>query len=376
MECTVPQGVLYYVMKTYNLPPSLSPLASSLIAVFTNCAIETSIIFLPLFAQDIGASKLDIGIIGGAYGIAYAASSWFFGHRSDRKGRVFYIRLGLGLGILALAAQTMANSAISLMVIRSVVGLCLGISAAALMAYNFEAGGSTGRFASFGSLGWLLGAIVAIFVPSYYKLFLISAVSCALGFLTSLLLKEHQDRIPLEPVTLDVFRRNTRIYVPFFLRHTGANMAWVVLPLFFASLGASKPWIAILSGINTGGQFIAMMFVERFKEARLFVAGFALSALVFLSYGLSTYYLQLIPVQALLACSWSCLYVGALLLLLRNNEERATATGILFSTISMSGAIGPFLGGLVAQLWGYQPLMFLSAALSLSGLGMAITRPR
>ena len=363
-------------MRTYSLPPSLSPLASSLIAVFTNCAIEASVIFLPLFAQDIGASRLDIGVIGGTYGIAYAASSWFFGHRSDRKGRVLYVRLGLGLAIMALAAQAMANSPVSLMGIRAVVGLCLGISAAALMAYNFESGGSTGRFASFGSLGWLLGAIIAIFIPSYYKLFLLSAASCTLGFLTSLFLKEHENRVPLEPVTVDVFRRNTRIYIPFFLRHTGANMAWVVLPLFFASLGASKPWIAILSSINTGGQFIAMMFVEKFKEARLFITGFALSALVFLSYSLSTHYLQLIPVQALLACSWSCLYVGALLLLLRNNEERATSTGILFSTISMSGAVGPFLGGLVAQLWGYQPLMLLSAALSIAGLGMAIPRSK
>ncbi len=363
-------------MEKYNLPPSLSPLASSLIAVLTNCAIETSIIFLPLFAQDIGASRLDIGIIGGAYGIAYAASSWFFGHQSDRKGRVLYIRLGLGLGIMALAAQTLASTSLLLMGIRAAVGLCLGISAAALMVYNFEAGGSTGRFASFGSLGWLLGAVIAIFVPSYHKLFLISAVSCALGFLTSLLLKEHENRVPLEPVTLDVFRRNTRIYVPFFLRHTGANMAWVILPLFFASLGASKPWIAILAGINTGGQFIAMMFVDRFRESRLFIAGFVLSALVFLSYGIVSHYLQLIPVQALLACSWSCLYVGALLLLLKNNEERATSTGILFSTISISGAVGPFLGGLVAQLWGYQPLMFLSASLSLAGLGMAMSRRR
>lgn len=347
-----------------------------LIAAFSNCAIETSIIFLPLFAQDIGASKLQIGIIGGTYGITYAASSWFFGRQSDKKGRVSFIRLGLGLSVLALATQTMADNPVVLIGIRALVGLCLGISAAALMAYNFEAGGSTGRFASFGSLGWLLGAVIAIFIPSYHKLFLISAASAGTAFLISLSLKEPQNRIQLEPVTMDVFRHNTRIYIPFFLRHMGANMVWVMLPLFFASLGASKPWIAVLSGINTGCQFIAMMFVERFRESRLFVLGFGLSALVFLLYALVNNYLQLIPVQMLLASSWSCLYVGALLLLLKNNEERATSTGILFSTISISGAAGPFLGGLVAQLWGFQPLMYFAAGLSLAGLGMATLRPR
>lgn len=347
-----------------------------LIAALSNCAIETSIIFLPLFAQDIGASKLQIGIIGGTYGITYAASSWFFGRQSDKRGRVFFIRLGLGLSIPALAAQTLVTSPTMLVGIRAIVGLCLGISAAALMAYNFEAGGRTGRFASFGSLGWLIGAVIAIFIPSYQKLFIISAACASTAFLISLSLREPEDRIPLEPVTIDVFRHNTRIYIPFFLRHMGANMVWVMLPLFFASLGASKPWIAVLSSINTGGQFIAMMFVERFRESRLFVLGFGLSALVFLLYAFVNNYLQLIPVQMLLASSWSCLYVGALLLLLKNNEERATSTGILFSTISISGAAGPFLGGLVAQLWGYQPLMYFAAGLSLAGLGMATMRPR
>jgi len=113
-------------------------------------------------------------------------------------------------------------------------------------------------------------------------------------------------------------------------------MVWVVFPLFMASLGASKSWIAILSGINTGGQFICMVFVDKLRESRLFILGFILSSAVFLAYAQCTGYLQLIPVQVLLAVAWSCLYVGALLLLLRKNEERATATGILFSTISIS----------------------------------------
>jgi predicted MFS family arabinose efflux permease len=97
---------------------------------------------------------------------------------------------------------------------------------------------------------------------------------------------------------------------------------------------------------------------------------------VFLIYSQSTGYLQLIPVQVLLAAAWSCLYVGALLLLLRNNEEKATATGILFSAVSLSGTVGPFLGGLVAQLWGYSALMYIAAGFSLAGLGLAAIRSR
>lgn len=344
---------------------------SGLVSLFTSCAVEASLIFLPLFAEEIGASKLEMGIMGSAGGVSYFVSSWLFGRQSDIRGRVLFIRLGLGLSLAAFAAQALVVNALTLIFIRALVGFCLGISSAALQAFNFETGGSTGKFASLGSLGWLMGDAFAFFVHSYYVLFLLSAASCSIAFVISMTLKEPAIRKSLRPDTFLVVRRNLKVYLPFFVRHLGANMVWVVFPLFLASLGASKPWIAVLSAVNTGGQFIAMMFVERLKESRVFLLGFLLSALVFLAYSQATSFIQLLPVEALLALAWSSLYVGALLLLLKNNEERATSTGILFSTISLAGAAGPFLGGMVAQFWGFRPLMYFAAGFCLAGFGIA-----
>lgn len=358
----------------------LSRLVSSqgagLATLLTNLAIETSLIFLPLFAQELGASELQVGIIGGAYGVAFFLSSMAFSRQADVKGRLLFVRVGLGLGTLAFAVQTLVGDPFTLMLARALVGFCLGISSAALIAYNYEIGASTGRLASFGSLGWLLGAVVAIFIQSYDSLFLLSSASCALAFAVCLLLNENGSRFAMRATTLEVVRRNLRVYVSFFLRHLGANMVWVVFPLFLASLGASKAWIAVISGINTGGQFVAMMFVEKLRESRLFPLGLFLSTLVFLVYSQTTRYSQVIPVQVLLAVAWSCLYVGALLLLLRKNEARATSVGFLFSIISLTGAVGPFLGGLVAQFWGYAVLMYIAAGLCLLGLGVATVRAR
>jgi len=365
---------------------SWSSHGAQLVTLFTNCALETSVIFLPLFADKIGSSKLQIGIIGSAFAIAYAISSWFFGRQSDIKGRLLFIRLGLVLAIAAFAAQALVVNPLTLMIARAFVGLCIGITVAALMAYNFEVGGSTGRFASFGSLGWFVGDVIAILFHSYIGLFLLGSVSCGAGFVVSLSLKEPERRLaprsaavsgnsqPAKPNTMQVTRRNILVYVPFFLRHLGATMVWVVLPLFFASLGASTVWIAVLSSINTGGQFVAMLFVERFREYRLFLLGFIFSAIVFLVYSQATNFVQIIPVQVVLALAWSCLYVGALVLLLKNNEEKATSTGILFSTTSIAGAIGPFLGGMVCEFWGYQPLMYFASGLCVSGLMIASMR--
>ncbi len=360
---------------------------AQLITLFTNVALETSVIFLPLFASEKGATNLQIGIIGSTFAIAYALSSWFFGRQSDIKGRLFYIRLGLALSIGAFAIQALTGNPLTLMIARAIVGLCVGVSVAALMAYNFESGGSTSSFASFGSLGWFVGDIIAISFHSYVGLFLMGSVSCGLAFVISLSLKE-PERIPtktapgiannsaVKPDTLKVFRRNILVYIPFSLRHLGATMVWVILPLFLVTLGASAMWIAIIACINSGGQFVAMMFVERFSAYRIFILGILFSALVFLGYSLATNFVQIIPVQILLALAWSCLYVGALVLLLKNNEERATSTGILFSSMSIAGAIGPFLGGMVSEYFGYHILLYCASAICAVGLGIAAMRAR
>jgi MFS family permease len=345
---------------------------SALISLLTNFSIETSLIFLPLFAQSLGASRFEIGIIAASYGLAYFASSWIFGRQSDLSGRLIFIRIGMGTAIVALGVQVFATNPLILMLVRALVGLCLGMSTAALMAYNFEVGGNTGKLASLGSLGWLLGDSTASFIHNFHTLFLLGAAASGIAFIVSMLLREPQNRYSLRPNITQVTRRNLRIYFSFFLRQLGANMVWFILPLFMVSLGANETWIAILSAINSGGQFIAMMLVDRFREKLIFTLGFILSAIVFLAYSVSGSYLQLIPAQAILAISWSCLYVGALLILLRSNEESATATGVFFSVISIAGVLGPFLGGIVSQFWGYPPLMYIAAGLSLGGLVVAL----
>jgi MFS family permease len=350
---------------------------STLISLLNSFALQTSMIYLPIFASEIGASKLGIGIIGGIYGVAYLTSSLFFGRQSDMKGRLIFIRLGLIAAAVGYALQILAGSPLTLTFIRALIGFCLGMSDAALMAYNFEVGGKTGWFASLGALGWLLGAVLAIFVQGYHYLFIISSILSAAAFGVALLLREQpRERRVVKPVMIKMVSRDIGVYLPFFLRNLGGNMVWFIFPLYLQSLGATKMWIAILQCINNGTQVIVMPFVERIKPSRLFVAGLFFSAAVFIAFAFTTHYLQVIPINIVLAISWACLFVGALLLLFKDNEERATSTGILFSSGSFSQATGPFVGGWVAQMWGYQPMMYGAAALCLVGVGVVQTQAR
>jgi MFS family permease len=170
-----------------------------------------------------------------------------------------------------------------------------------------------------------------------------------------------------------VIKENSVVYASYLLRHTGAHAIWIVFPLFLIEkLGASLLWVGVLMALNTGSQFFFMGLIGRTAEPdegrRLLRLGLLLSTVVFVSYYFSSYYLQLVPVQLLLGVAWSSLYVGSLLHLVEKNVERATSTGALGSTISLATMIGPFLGGLISEIFGMRAVFLVASALTLAGL--------
>ena len=342
---------------------------ANLINFLLYCAIMSSHMFIPLLSTDLGASSLQVGLVGASFGIAYLLSSLFFGRKSDLQGRLFFVRIGLAASSIAFLAQTLSFSLVALFFIRALVGFSLGISTAALIAYIYESQGNMGRFSSYGSLGWIGGAIAAATLTGYNALFVFSAVFSLAAFIVSLSMQETVSPKPEKiPRLVTVARRNSRVLWPFFLRHLGATATWIILPLFFETLGASKTWIGLLWSINFVFQFIAMRFVEKLPEKLVFLIGQGLSVLVFVGYTLANNYLQVIPLQILLGFSWAFLYVGSLLMVLHSGEEKGTASGVFFAAINLSGAVGPLLGGLISQLFDYRAVMLFAAAITLVGL--------
>jgi MFS family permease len=349
-----------------------SAIACIIISFFSSISLQASGIFLALFGTDLGASKLQLGIITGVQGAAYLVTSIFFGRLSDMKGRLPFIRLGLGLAMVCYVLHFFVHSAGTLIAVRMMLGFCIAMSDAALMAYNFESSGKTGRFVSLAALGWLTGGIITIFYQDYRGLFILSAVACSVAFAVSWTLAKETHRNTVRPKLTRMFGRNNGVYIPFLLRNIGANMIWFILPLFMVGLGASLSWIAILQCINTATQFVVMMFIDRVKASRLFVTGMLMSGIVFAGYALVRNYLQIIPFQFLLALSWSGIYVGALLTLFKNSDERATSVAILLSMSSLSQAVGPFMGGFVVEWWGYYALIWVGSAICVIGTLVAV----
>lgn len=359
---------------------------SNLILFLSNASVMMSMIFIPLFADLVGASMLEIGVIGSSYGIAIFFSSYFFSRASDMRDKRIFLKAGLFIAAIAFFMQIFATSALSLTIVRGVAGFSLGIFTAPLIIYTYESGRKLGNFSSYGALGWAVGGMLAgiigqlaeLFVQTnplfpYWAVFVLSSILFLLSLLISLDLPEVEVRpmrVPLFPATL--LKKNLWVYASMLLRNSGAFAIWTIFPIFLMEMGANKFWIGALFFANTYTQFIIMRRLDIKSDALLIKAGLFLSGFVFFSYSLATKFYYILPFQIALAFSYSFVYVGSLLFLTRTNEERATSVGILNSVLSLSMVIGPLFGGAISQIWGFKAVMHFAGGITFIGLLIAL----
>ena len=346
------------------------------IQILTYSAIMIAITYIPRIAKSLGANWLEISLVVGAYNLSYFLSSLIFGRMADIHGRRKFIVLGLFLSTIAFLLQFLYINYISLLLFRIASGFAVGIFPAAVVSIAHDSGIKMGKLSSWGAMGWAIGSYLAGIVGMIFSLritFLISSVFFLGAFLLSIPIKDSDVRIreiPLFPVT--VLKKNWILYFSYMLRHISGTMIWTVWVLFVKSIGGNSFWQAATMGINSTVQFFVMYFYTDFgKSKNLILYGLIFSSITFLSYAFINNVYLLIPSQVTLALSWSFLYVGALKYLTSNNKEKATATGLLNSTISISAALGPFIGGAVMYIThSYVDLMLLSFLISLIGVGL------
>jgi len=350
----------------------------SVIQLLFNVAFSASYLFIPNLAEDLGASNTQLGIIGAVYGLAVFSSSYLFGRASDVYGRKFFLHLGLGVSTITFLLQVLADPSFVapfladpwlLAFTRGLAGFSIGIFPAALTAYVYESGDALGRFSSFGALGWAIGNFAAGLIAMYWGAFMLSSACLLLAFLVSFTMPTVSSpnlSVPFFPKS--VIKKNWHLYLSYFMRHTGANCVWIIYPLYIVrSLGGDKFWVGVIYTVNTASQFLVMRFVDRFRSGTLINVGLILSSVTFFAFTLAQNFYQLIPIQVLLACSWSCLYVGSLLYLMKRNIERATCTGLLSSVINLAVVFGALMGGAISQFLGFKATMYAAAALTAIG---------
>lgn len=347
---------------------------SYLIQVLANAGLTGAVVYVPLLARQFGASTAQIGLIVGGYQGMLFLSSTLFGRWAEFADRKRFVVTGLVASTLAIGAHVLVQNLPSLLAARLAAGVCAGVFPAALVAYFYHRNDRLGRFSAFGAMGWAVGALIAGAVASS-RIFTVSALVLGAAALVAVVGVRSQ-RLALAQSFVDVrvLRRNWRLYLSFLLRHLGAFSIWTILPVYMADLGASRLWVGILWALNPLSQFVFMNLFERFGERNLIRSGLLISIAVFIAFAFATDYRQLIPVQIVLALSWSCLYLGSLKQLMRRNPERSTAAGMLGSTLSLAAVLGALLES-VTGTFGYRTVMLVAAGFATAGMGLFMFFP-
>ena len=345
------------------------------INLFGNAAVSASLIFIPLWADQLGATTEQLGFIVAAYNSAIFVASYVFGRAADVRGSHRILQTGLVLGALAAFLKVFAHDPITALVTRSLLGFCVGMYPPALLAYARSADKTMGIFAAWGSLGWAAGTLLAglsawIAPTDTRPVFILSSLLFLVALATSGRGAEAvvgKIVVPLFPVEL--IRRNLPIYLTMLIRHTGANMVWVIFPLYMRdTLGMNGFQIGLAYTLNPLVQFLVMQRLDRFRSSTLVGVGLTLSLLTFVSFTLARNFAEILATQVLLGLAWGTLYVGALQLIVERNRETATAGGILGSVLSISSIIGPVAGGLLA--YGNNYLIPMYAAAIMCGVAL------
>lgn len=346
------------------------------IQLLSSAGIFGPVVIVPSILQSQGASLDQIGLIAGGFAAAGFFSSYFFGRRSDVHGRRMILLAGLLLSGLASALQAISvvvGGLVLFAAVRLLIGLASGMFPAALMAYVYDTrGGKMGLISAFGAMGWGVGNLaVGLFGLFYERAYFVCTIIIFASFIIAMRLpftRETSMAVPLFPKAL--IKRNAPVYASMLIRHTGANMIWVTYPLFLISIGASPLMVSVIYAINAFGQFAFMAIMDRFEPTVLVAVGLASSAATFYTFTLVGSFWEIIPSQVLLAASYSSLYVGCLRYVMDRNEEKATSSGLLSSTMSISGIIGPVLGGLAATAFDFKGTIIIATMMSVVALGI------
>jgi len=345
---------------------------TNLIRLLTYAAMQISFIYVSVFARNLGIPDIGIGIMVALYSSALFFSSYIFGRASDRYGRKMFIIVGLLVATVAFFLQIFAYDFISLIIIRILVGFCIGIYPSALVACVYEMKKDMGKFASFGSLGWFIGLTMAGIITTYFTIkgvFILSSLFSLIAFLVAFTLepiKHKSMKVPYFP--LKILKKNKSVYLSVLIRHSGAYIIWTFWPLYLISIGANLFWIGIIEAVNSFTQFVVMFSItDKVKSTLLLRVGFLFSTLTFFSFTLASDFWQILPAQVLLGISWALVYVGALKYVCEKNKEKATASGILESVLSLCSIIGPLLATIILSFGNYRTTMYVASVLALIG---------
>ena len=344
--------------------------------------------FLPIYADQLGASALEVGMVQAAFSISGLTTLLIVGRMSDRFGRKRFLLMGLAVMTLASVAFIWAQNPVQLIIIRLFQGLGASAHLPIAQAYlgDITPEGDEGKWMGyfnavlFGGIGMgpLVGGVLAD-VFSITTTFLVMAIANFIGLIATLIFlpEIHRTDIPreygspLSPLKSQIMRGVVayRITVGF-----GTSSMMAFLPLFAdVNLGLSTSLIGILLATRTPVSLVQSYtgrLADRYSRRMMVVAGasVAMIAMALLPSAWHFWPLLFAYMFIVLGQAIGMPASNAYVVEVGRTYGMGASMTMFMMAMHIGNGVGPIALGGLADIFGLTSIFYSASVLTLLGL--------
>jgi MFS family permease len=352
---------------------------------------------LPIYAHDLGASGMYIGLIFGAFSISRTFLLPYFGRQSDKKGRKPFIVAGLFAYTVVSLAFMLSNSVESLIALRFLQGIASAMIMPAVQAYvgditpDGREGFTMGLFNMSMFLGLSIGPLIGGIIRDRFSLdtsFASMGFLTFLGFMLSffLLPPTKSERVVsrgIEPLAWKWVLQDKEMAGLFFFRLAYAaciGVIWSFLPVLADlefSLSSSSIGILVTIGVFSSGLLhVPMGFMaDRMNRKMMVVAGGLIITYAIFSFDWADSFGDLLSASILFGLGGGVAMPALMALAVLKGSEidgMGSVMGILAMAHSLGMLAGSLLAGLMMDVSRLRNAFPAGAVMMILGLGLFI----
>jgi len=352
-------------------------------------------VFMPLFVQQLGnytpkEAAFWNGVGSGGFGIGMFIGSLVWGIAADRWGRKLNVIRVMLLGAALLVLQGAAPNIYVLTAGRWGQGLFTG-SVAAVLAMStavvprdkipFASGLITAGVSGGSSLGSVIGGFLGDHIGYRNVFYLSGAILLACGLIVLWLVKEKFEPPPRREAAsvtsmlrLAVSRDMLPVLTFLFVLSLAPSIAGPIVPLFIKELnpaGQAATAAGLIFGITGVVYTLSTLVFARISESinlkKILVFSLLVGGLLTLPPMWATSVVQLFIffIAGSLFGGGAAVSSNAVVGLSVARGKEGMAYGLANAAGSLSGGIGPLIGGSLASIWGFRPMFAIQAGLYL-----------
>ncbi len=339
---------------------------------------------LPIYAEEMGATGIWIGLIFSGFSITRAIFMPLFGKMSAKFGRRIFLLLGLLFFSILSLFYIWAPNTLSLFAVRLVHGIAaamvIPIAQAAVgdMAPKGEEGRWMGYFNTSFLIGFGLGPVIGGVITDVYGMegaFYFMGILNFIAFILILLLFRGEIKGKEETLKGIFGSKTARAIFGFRVAFaSGRGIFFTFLPMMASLAGLSPSEVGILLTINiiimSVFQGLGGRLADVSDRKLLIISGSLIIAIFLLMLPFFKSFLPLLLLSAFGGIGGALCLPSASALMVEEGRVYGMGSSMSLFNISMSIGIGigPVLGGVVNDFLGLDEVFYLSAFIMLTGV--------